>query len=168
MDLSTMHQSFSEIAESLTPTLTGCFLPTGYEALIVVEACLSGLLSFRMLSTGLIKSGDVYVFELDDPKAPLVDENRNWVAIDYDGTFDISQSDGDGLMKKEMRLTVDGRCVYLVSYYNLWHTVVGRLLPPLAKGIKDIRIRGELTRQKPRFSSPPMEKFRMKVQVCHK
>lgn len=117
------------------PTWIHSFTPTKLDALVLVEACLSGRLSFcprtPEYGASFIASGFIFVFKHDASGAQELDNPINWTFVDFDGVFNILRSTNpSGLIRKGMSVKIDGNLYHLVSYYAHWDTVNGALVPP--------------------------------------
>lgn len=150
------------------PTSIHSFTSTKLDALVLVEAVLSGRLSLcppgTICGESFIASGFLFVYE---HSAPELGDRTNWIFVDFDDPFKISRSaDSDGLLKREISVKVDETVYHLVCYYAQWDTVNGVLISPTrCLDFKDIVLRDELATHKDLRFLSPMEKFRLNVEV---
>lgn len=153
------------------PTWIHSFTPAKLDALVLVEACLSGRLSLcprrPEYGASFIANGFIFVYKHNAPGNQELDDSMDWTFVDFDGVFNILRStDPSGLLRKEMSVKVDGTLYHLVSYYAHWDTVNGALVPPTrCLEFQDIILREELAEQDNLHSLSPMEKFRLKMEV---
>ena len=151
---------------AVSPTFTRSFTSTKLDALVLVEACLSGRLSFcsRGPRRGepSIASGSIFVYEHN-----ACDDGINWTFMDFDGVFKIwCSTNSSRLIKKEMSVSVDGTPHHLVSYYTQWDTVNGLLKSPTRLlDFQDTILPNELAAQENMQSLSPMEQFRLDIEV---
>lgn len=163
---------------SLHPTYRG-YVQTKQDALLLLEACISGRLNplprppYENEYHLLTQSGFVFIY--DENTIGVKDWNDRiwWDSVHRESDFDLSQEAGkdDGLTRKTLRVLVHEVYYYLVSYYYFHDVSEGALLTPsLDPYVRDTQLRPELASQL--ITSHPSRheqrlSFYSKFNVCH-
>ncbi len=153
------------------PAWINSFISTKLDALILIEAYLSGR-SFLFpcgpeYDNSFIANGFIFVYKYDASCPEVFDDWRHWTFVDRDSSFDVSWSAGSsGLMRKRARVWVDGILLCLESYYKPWDTVNRVLVPPTrCLEFQDTSLRCSLAIQEDLQIWSPTEAFRLDMEV---
>jgi hypothetical protein len=108
--------------QPLAPTYQGCLKNEG-DAVYLVEACLQGkhFHAWRGPRDGEAAiSGNIFVWEAKITGIDRWEDGMKWTVCKKGG-FEVGKaSDGSGLMKKTISISVGGRIHHVVSYYKAW------------------------------------------------
>ncbi|KAM0714137.1 hypothetical protein Q7P37_007608 [Cladosporium fusiforme] len=157
----------TDMDRSLAPTFTG-HIKDRYEACILLEACLTGILSHIPRSphdcerSHLIKSGNVFVYENNASGTDSWTDGIPWSRDQsQDGLFIYHELDGTlsntpdqvgahklrtgGLVKKTLSVSLHGILHHMVAYHKEEDVIHGILAGPLQNSrLKGVQVRPEL------------------------
>lgn len=144
------------------------YAATKLDALVLFEAGLTQRLPVRHgRGTPVVDSGSFLIFTPSSPYNYQVDDGRTWNDVDFDGVFNISRCDSDGLMRKELSVYVGAAAYHVVSYYDPWEAVAGDLtLPGAYRALDGINLHG-ICAHGPSNTLTSMEVFHENLKVCY-
>ena len=136
------------------PTYIG-YLEVKEDALRLLEGSFRELLCRSFQGPSSIRSGYIFIWEQETSGIESWDDGISWTHIDREGDFWISRetTSGDGLLKKTISIPALGRFHHVVSYYNPWDTLNGKLkVPSEDANLGNMTLRTDLASQ---FTMPP-------------